>query len=114
MTEIITRPQADLLLNAVLVLGLVLAVVGALTASRRKTSLVWGAIAWGGPLVLAWALWRLYNGITDRLGLDSVLNLVVNAVLFIIVGMVCGFVWARFGARNNAALEGGEAEQAAK
>lgn len=113
MTEIITRPQADALLNAVLALGLVLALVGALTARRRNARPVWGAMAWGGPLVLAWALWRSYNAITDRLGLDSVLNLVVNAVLFVFVGAVCGFIWARFGVVSKTAVSAVEAEQRA-
>ena len=114
MTEIITRPQADLLLNVVLGLGVLLAVVGALIAHRQNARPVWGAIAWGGPLVLAWLMWRGYNSITDRLGLDSVLNLVVNALLFVVVGMVCGFVWARFGAENKPAVIESEAEQTAQ
>ena len=102
MTEIITRPQADLLLNLVLGLGFVLAAVGAFVARRRKISVVGGAAFWGGPLVLASLMWRVYNAITDRLGLDSVLNVVVNAVLFVVVGAGCGLVWARFAPHDEA------------
>lgn len=48
-----------------------------------------------GPL--NWLLWRLYNALTDRNGLDTVWNLVVNLVLFVIVGAAIGFgvAWAR-------------------
>ena len=101
MTELITRPQADLLLNALLVLGLLLTPVGAFIARRQKRSVVWGAVRWGGPLVLASLMWHVYNAITDRLGLDSVLNLAVNAVLFVLVGGACGLTWARFSAKQS-------------
>lgn len=101
MTELITRPQADLLLNALLGLGLLFAPVGALLARKQKRSAVWGAAWWGGPFVLASLMWRIYNAITDRLGLDSVLNLVVNSVLFVFVGAACGLAWARFSAQSE-------------
>ena len=95
MTEIITRPQADLLLNLVLAVGFVAGIAGALGAHRRKQSAVWGGLLWGGPLILVWLMWRIYNAITDRLGLNSVLNLLINAALFVIVGAACGLIWAR-------------------
>ena len=103
MTEIITRPQADLLLNFVLVVGVLAAIAGALWARHRKESPLWGGLTWGGPLVLAFVSWRIYNAITDRLGLDSVLNLLVNAALFVVVGAVCGLVWARLAPQSAVA-----------
>ncbi|MBN2054633.1 hypothetical protein JW905_06910 [bacterium] len=50
--------------------------------------------AWGlvlgliGPLLLG--LWKLYNAITNVLGLDTVKNLLVNLAVFIVIGIVLG------------------------
>jgi len=48
-----------------------------------------------GPL--NWLLWRVYNLVTERNGLDTVRNLVVNLVLFVLVGVAlgCGVAWIR-------------------
>ena len=40
-------------------------------------------------------LWRIYNVITDHLGLDTVKNLFVNMALFVVIGVIIGVVWAR-------------------
>lgn len=93
--EIITRPQADALMWAVLALGLVLGPVAGALARRGGNAPLPAALLWGGPPVLAGILWRVYNAITDRLGLDSVANLAINAALFIAVGAACGFAWTR-------------------
>ena len=47
----------------------------------------------GALPTLNWLLWLVYNGITDRLGLDQVLNLVVNLGLFLLVGVSLGLAW---------------------
>ncbi len=40
--------------------------------------------------ILNWVLWRLYNAITDQLGLDTVKNLLVNLALFVALGIAGG------------------------
>ncbi len=62
--------------------------------SRVVSALRW--LMWGllGPF--NWLMWRLYNTLTDRNGLDSVLNVVVNFVLFAVVGCLLGVVFALF------------------
>jgi hypothetical protein len=41
-----------------------------------------------GPL--NWLLWRVYNALTDRNGLDTVWNLIINLALFLVVGALIG------------------------
>ena len=41
-----------------------------------------------GPL--NWALWRMYNAITDAVGLDTVRNLAINLVVFLVIGVLVG------------------------
>lgn len=67
--------------------------LGSRTHSTRRGS-VYG-LMWGSLGVLNWLLWRAYNLLTDRNGLDSVKNLVVNLALFILVGVVIGISAAR-------------------
>lgn len=42
----------------------------------------------GGLLTVVYGMWRLYGIITDRLGLDSVANLVLELVLFAVTGVL--------------------------
>ncbi len=49
----------------------------------------------GGTLVgllcpAAFGMWRLYGAVTDALGLDSVVNLVVQLALFAVSGCILG------------------------
>ena len=66
--------------------------LGALVGSRRgalrqgvRSGLV---IGMAGPL--NWLLWRVYNLLTDRNGLDTVRNLLINLTLFITLGALFG------------------------
>jgi hypothetical protein len=67
----------------------------------RKQAVVAGALRGGvigllGPL--NWLLWKVYNALTDRNGLDSVPNLEVNLALFVVVGAGIGVgvgLWQR-------------------
>jgi len=98
VNELVTQRQADLLFTLLPLVGLVLGAVMAMGARRRtgdKRAILAAALGWGLPLVLVGVLWRVYNAITERLGLDTVANLAANAVLFVVVGVVCGVVWAR-------------------
>ena len=102
MKELITVPQADTLFLAVLALGLVGAPLAALIARRRRGGdPLAAALAVGGPLILIGLMWRVYNAITDRLGLDTVANLLVNLGLFVVVGVLCGVGWARITTRRR-------------
>lgn len=101
MAELVTRAQADAFFLGVLLLGLLLAPVAGWLARRRSGDPLLAALLWGGPLVLIGVLWRIYNAITDRVGLDSVMNLAVNAVLFVVVGAVCGLGWTWLTARRH-------------
>ena len=68
---------------------------GALVA--RPMVKIWlAAIGIFGPLV--WVLWQVYNTIENAYGLDSVRALVLNLVLFIVVGIGVGLIlrlWRR-------------------
>ncbi len=44
-----------------------------------------------GPL--NWLLWRVFNLLTDRNGLDTVQNVLINLALFVVVGAVIGALW---------------------
>lgn len=92
MQEMVTRAQADVLFTLLPILGLVSGIVAGLLARRARRSAPAAAVLWGGPPVLVGILWRVYNGITDRIGLDRVANLAVNFGLFIVVGIICGIV----------------------
>jgi hypothetical protein len=39
-------------------------------------------------------MWRLYNTITDRNGLDTVRNLAINGAVFLVVGIALGVALA--------------------
>ena len=67
--------------------------------------LVWGALAkqmvrggtYGAILGVGnFIMWNVYNAITNRLGLDTVKNLLVNLALFIVLGIIAGLLMRRF------------------
>jgi hypothetical protein len=95
MQEIVSVEQVHRLF---LIVAVVLPVVGmaggALLGLRRGNvrrgvlqGLLLGIL---GPV--NFALWLVYNAITDRLGLDTVKNLLVNLALFVVLGIVTGIV----------------------
>jgi len=98
MQEIVTVEQVQRLFLLLAVLGPVVgAAIGAAVGMRRGAAgpgagkgLLVGLV---GPANLA--LWTLYNAITDRLGLDTVKNLLVNLALFALIGAAVGLVVAR-------------------
>ncbi len=98
MREIVTVEQVQrlflLLAIALPVLG---AAIGAAWGARRgnaasaaRSGLLVGLV---GPANLL--LWTIYNAITNRLGLDTVKNLLVNLTLFAIIGIGAGLLAAR-------------------
>ena len=90
MKELITRPQANVFFIAILLIGIVTIFVAFTKTKSREKALLFGA-----PLVIVGVLWWIYNAITDKLGLNTVLNLFVNAILFIIVGLGCGIFYRK-------------------
>ena len=61
--------------------------------------LIWGLVTkrmgWGLSVGLAvgvgnYALWTVYNAITEKLGLDTVKNLLVNLGLFVVISIIIG------------------------
>ena len=86
MKELITLDQANqLMLAATVIIPVVGAIVG-MVSRRLRVGIAWGLALGIGNLVL----WKVYNAITDRLGLDTVENLLVNLGLFVAVGLVVG------------------------
>lgn len=95
MKELITIEEMNHLMLAVLVAAPVIGLIlGAIARRVRMYGLAGLAIGTGNFL-----LWKIYSAITDRLGLDTVLNLAVNLGLFIVVGVVVGVVLGRMGSR---------------
>lgn len=97
MKELIDERQAHLLMLAVLVLAPLLGLAWGLRAGRRGLGLGLGLAVGAGNF----ALWTLYNAVTDRLGLDTVKNLLVNLGLFVGLGVVAGAVWGLRAARAH-------------
>lgn len=56
----------------------------------RRQALV---LVLSGPLILV--MWFAYNSIMDALGLDSILAMAINGVLFVFVGFVLGLYMSR-------------------
>jgi hypothetical protein len=113
MREIVTVEQMDrLFLVLAIAAPLVGAAIGAALARRGNPGrgalrgLLVGLL---GPANLV--MWKVYNALTDRMGLDTVKNLLVQLGLFIGLGLVCGFV-AGYVTRNRAPLA--EAEEPAE
>lgn len=67
-------------------------IIGALVGAHEKCAarrVIAGVLLGGiGPLVY-W-MWRLYGIVTNALGLDSVANLVVELVMFAVIGAIVG------------------------
>lgn len=93
MKELITIEQADHIMWAILVIAPLIGLIAGAIAKQIKPYLLWGAAIGVGNLLL----WKVYGAITDKLGLDSVANLLVNLVLFIAIGVTVGFFVGRKG-----------------
>ncbi len=113
MREIVTVEQVNAAFLALAVLGPVLgAVVGAVIGrrgGRAVTHTVAGLLV-GSLGVLNYGLWRLYLRISDRLGMDTVRNLLANLLLFVVLGAVGGSLYGLWARRFSAVTDrrGGE------
>jgi drug/metabolite transporter (DMT)-like permease len=92
MKELVTVEQANHFITAFIIAA---PIIGAVVGAFYKKI---GAGALTGLLLglTNFMLWKFYNGITEKLGLDTVKNFGVNLVLFVAVGIGAGFVWAAF------------------
>lgn len=104
MEEMVTVAQAERLVLVLAVslpvVGLALgAVLGAIRQTVARGVVLGFAAGLIGPAL--WALWRMYNGIIEVYGLDSVRGLFVNLALFVaaglVLGLVVGLLWRRLG-----------------
>ena len=104
MKELIDERQAHLLMLTVLVLAPLVGLAWGARAKRIGRGLSLGLAAGAGNF----ALWTAYNALTDRLGLDTVKNLLVNLALFVTLGAVAGAVWGIRAARTNQGGDDGD------
>ncbi len=94
--ELIDAHQAQWLMLAILVAAPVVGLVWGMIAKRAIRGFALGtAIGCGN-----YALWGIYNAITDRLGLDTVANLLTNLALFVALGVAVGIA-AGFAVRRK-------------
>lgn len=105
MREIVTREQVETLFRVAALVGpLVGLVIGALVAKAGSSrQLVWRGLAIGLVATLNYGLWRMYLAIADRLGMDTVRNLLLNVVVFAVLGVVGGVILAVLGRRGRSA-----------
>ena len=95
-------------MNSFMLLGaLLLPIIGAIYGFVSAKKAVDRRDAWRNGILIgllgpvAWVLWKVYNAITERLGLDSVKNLVVNIVLFVAIGVGAGLLLSRLGSKSD-------------
>lgn len=96
MREIVTMEQAEHLFLLLAIAGpIVGAALGAIAGARkgRTGPAALKGLSIGLLGVLNLILWKVYNAITDHLGLDTVKNLVVNLVLFVGLGAAAGIAF---------------------
>ena len=102
MKELIDPHQAHLLMLGVLVLAPLIGLLGGYAAKRLLLGLVIGLLVGIGN----YALWTVYNAITDHLGLDTVKNLLVNLGVFVTVGVMVGVGTGVYAARKPGVQDG--------
>jgi len=86
MKELIDAHQAHLLMLVLLGIAPLIGLLWGFLAKRARRGLAIGVLVGVGNF----ALWNGYNAITDKLGLDTVKNLLTNLCLFIVLGVVIG------------------------
>jgi len=97
MRELVTIEQMDRLFLMLAVAAPIVgaAIGGALGAKCGNAGRGFGKgllVGLLGPANLI--LWKIYNALTDRMGLDTVKNLLVQLGLFITLGVVAGLIAA--------------------
>ena len=97
MKELIDPHQAHLLMLGALALAPLAGLVWGIAAKRLVFGLSIGILVGGGN----YAFWTVYNAITEKLGLDTVKNLLVNLGLFVVIGVVAGIGAGVYAARKQ-------------
>jgi hypothetical protein len=103
MREIVTVEQVNRLFLLLAFAGPVAGLLIGAALGARRGSAARGAIVGllvGALGILNLGLWTLYNALTDRMGLDSVKNLLVNLALFVGLGIAAGFGLGRLARRR--------------
>jgi len=77
-------------MRIILVLAPLIGLAWGAATKKIKTGLLTGLAIGAGNFIL----WHVYNAITNRLGLDTVLNFEVNLGLFIVVGIIIGVLFS--------------------
>ncbi len=96
MKELISAHQAHLLMMTVLVLAPLVGLAWGVWAKRLGRGVGVGLAVGVGNFLL----WTLYNALTDKLGLDTVKNLLVNLGLFVALGLLLGAGWGLWVSRE--------------
>jgi F0F1-type ATP synthase assembly protein I len=104
--ELIDPHQAHWLMLGVLIAAPLIGLLWGVIAKRLTGGLIIGLLVGVGN----YALWTVYNAITEHLRLDTVKNLLVNLTLFVIIGIVIGVGAGFFAARQRGSqhAHGGE------
>jgi uncharacterized membrane protein YGL010W len=102
MKELIDPYEAHLLMLGVLVLAPLVGLAWGCAAKRLPFGLAVGLVVGVGN----YALWTVYNAVTDKLGLDTVRNLLVNLGLFVVIGIVIGIGAGVYAARRQTSQAG--------
>jgi hypothetical protein len=103
MRELVTVEQVESLFRVLAIAGpLVGAAVGAALGSRRRMVRcgAFRGLGIGSLAVLNYALWRMFTALTERNGLDSVANLLLNLGIFVVLGLVGGVLYGRLTRRS--------------
>jgi hypothetical protein len=98
MKELIDPHQAHLLMLGVLIAAPLIGLVWGAMVKRLMPGLAIGLLIGVGN----YALWTIYNAITDRLGLDTVKNLLINLGLFVVIGIGIGVAVGLYQRRQEA------------
>ena len=104
MKELINAHQAHLLMLTILILAPFVGLAWGLWAKRIRRGIGVGMTVGIGNYLL----WTLYNALTDKLGLDTVKNLLVNLGLFIALGLLAGAGWGVWAARGRHGGDNGD------
>ena len=102
--ELISQHQANVLMFAILIAAPLIGLAWGALTKRLAQGLAVGSLLGVGNF----ALWTLYNAITDRLGLDTVKNLLVNLGLFLVIGILMGWGVGWYVGRQAPPREEGE------
>ena len=85
-----------------LMAGIVCALVGRL---QKKSGVGFAGLAMIIAAPLLWAMWRVYDRVTQHFGLDSVKGLGVNILAFVIIGALVGLILGLVSRRNKKSEE---------